>query len=142
MNGQRVALAFLVILFIVCVAGMGSIVYRLWRGDEALALRLRSVFVRSSFDTRDARVRGMVALYLSLCLMLLATIILAIGTMRRHSGTTFTPWTVTGIALFAVALVLFAAQYTIAWSNRPRFLIPPPMREDESLSQRRRALKG
>lgn len=138
-----IGLIFPLVFIVVCVIGLMPTVRRIWRGDERTTRRMRNAFVvfPVNSDVRQAMVRAVVALLLQLSLMLAAMIAMVIGMARWDGGSKVTLWTVSGIVAFAAAMAMVAVQAAIVWFNRPRFLVPPPLRGEAGVWADRKAAK-
>jgi hypothetical protein len=83
------------------------------------------------YATSRGVTRGMIGLWAGVGFIGAATIAVAFG----PSGTTHTlgPALTTAVVLYGVGLFGIALNVAIVWFNRPRFLVPPHMRDEDGL---------
>lgn len=134
--------AIFALIFLICVTGYtAKRAIGLWSGaDEPGAMVAFSLFARSE-AVRRGMVRGTVvrlAQLIAIAIMLL-TAMLAYDVAGRDSNL-FAPLLICALLFLLLATAAFFLQLSIIWFNRPRFLVPPHMRDQVgTLVARRRA---
>jgi len=83
------------------------------------------------YATSRGVTRGMLGLWSGLAFLGAGTI--AVATLPSGTTHTASPGLVTAVVLYGVGLFGIALNVAIVWFNRPRFLVPPHMRDEDGL---------
>lgn len=138
---MNVGIAFSLAFLIAVVAFLTVVASKIWKGDERATEKLLRSFAGMPFDitVRRGMVRAVVPLLAQLTATLGAVVFALIGMATWHGGSKFTPLMVVALSLLVLAVLTFLVQISIIWFNRPRWLVPPPLRGDVgTITARRR----
>jgi hypothetical protein len=104
---------------------------RVWRDPAYADEMTRSGRVLPfSYATSRGVTRGMIGLWTGLAFIGAGTIAVALTlSTPAHSNSAV----ITAVVLYGIGLLGIALNVTIIWFNRPRFLVPPHMRDEDGI---------
>lgn len=137
---MSIALGLSLAFLLLCVVTLGIVASRVWRGDTKAAQTLELGFsiVPCGSDVKRGMVRGVVPLVLSLVFTMVSVVSFVIATTTWSGGSKFTPWSFTAACSLGAMLVAYALHLCVIIFNKPRLLVPPPLRDDPGVIAGRR----
>jgi hypothetical protein len=135
---------FLLALLLLAVASYATWqAVRVWRGDEKAVRAAISPSPGFPTDgvTQRGVARGTVLLAAQAHLLLVVFVGGVLGMRGAHPGEP-TPGVLIAAAALAAFLVSFGLLLSIVWFNRPKFLVPPGMRDEIGIFQKPRWADG